>query len=157
MSSPIDRRFVERWERSPEETAEGRASTELELNVAFTDSDSTLAALRMAGNLALDVGARINLLVAHVVPFQFPLTRPPVDVAFTEQRLLDLAYKGAQGPLDTVIHFYLCRDRRQALLQALKPNSLVVIGGRKRWWPTWESKLARMLRGQGHEVIFVVE
>jgi hypothetical protein len=33
-------------------------------------------------------------------------------------------------------------------------GSIVVIGGRERWWPTRENKLARQLRREGHEVVF---
>jgi len=123
------------------------------VNVIFTDSESTLAALEMAGSLASNLGARINLVAAQVVPLVFPLTRPPVAVDYTEQRLLDLAYRGAQGPLETSVQLYLCRDKRQALLRALKPKSLVVIGGKARWWPTKESKLAGVLRSNGHQVV----
>ena len=49
---------------------------------------------------------------------------------------------------------YLCRDRVETLTAVLSPHSLVVIGGRKRWWPTAEKRLARKLRRAGHEVIF---
>jgi hypothetical protein len=49
---------------------------------------------------------------------------------------------------------YLCRDSSETLLAVLKPRSLVVIGGRRRWWPTREERLAKKLRGAGHEVIF---
>ncbi len=154
MSSQIDRTFIELWQRSvTQETTEATANSELEVNVIFTDSQGTLAALRMAGDLACSLGARINLLAPHVVPLAFPLARPPVSVPFTEQRLLDLACQGAQGPLETAVHLYLCRDKQQVLLQVLKPKSLVIIGGRKRWWRTQEQGLERMLRSKGHQVI----
>ena len=48
---------------------------------------------------------------------------------------------------------YLCRDRNQTIRQALIPNSIVVIGSRKRWWPTREQWLASLLRRDGHQVI----
>jgi hypothetical protein len=41
------------------------------------------------------------------------------------------------------------------LLATLSPNSLVVIGGRKKWWPTTEKLMARRLRHAGHKVIFI--
>ena len=37
----------------------------------------------------------------------------------------------------------------------LKPDSVVFIGGRTRWWPTWEKKLAEFLKARGHVVLFV--
>src|SRR5205807_6174084 len=80
--------------------------------------------------------------------------RPPVSIELTERRLLDLARQGAQGPVVISVQLYLCRDRRLCLLEALKPQSLVVLGGRARWWPTKETKLARMLQFAGHHVIF---
>jgi hypothetical protein len=151
-------------ERDPITLAAGRFETrearqddresELEIDVIFTDTDGTLAALKLAGNLACNLGPRIHLQVPQVVPLHFPLTRPPISIAFTEQRLLELAHRGAQRPLETAIHLYLCRDKKQALSQVLKPRSLVIIGGKKRWWPTEEGKLARMLRSKGHQVVF---
>lgn len=148
--------LLEPWARSvtQDRAAEAGPSTDLEVNVIFTDDEGTLTALKTAGALAHDLRARINLLVFQVVPLAFPLTRPPVSIPLTEQRLLDLACQGAQGPLDTDVHLYLCRDKRQVLLQVLTPKSLVVIGGRRRSWPTRESRLARTLRSKGHQVIF---
>lgn len=128
----------------------------LEINIVFTHPRGTLAALRAAGKLALDLDARLNLLVAQAVPVFFPVTRPPVAVQFTERRLVELASQGAQGTLETAIRLYLCRDQKQTLLQVLPSKSLVVIGGRKRWWwPTQEAQLARALQANGHQVIFV--
>jgi hypothetical protein len=144
------------WERSipPDRAAENNPSDELEINVIFTDHQGTLSALGTAGALAHQLQAQINLLVPRVVPYAFPLASPPVSIQFTERRLLDLAHRGAQGPMVISVHVYLCRDRRLCLLEALKPQSLVVVGGRARWWPTRETKLARMLQFAGHQVIF---
>jgi len=36
----------------------------------------------------------------------------------------------------------------------LKPHSLIIVGGRKRWWPTSEQRLAQALKKDGHHVIF---
>jgi hypothetical protein len=154
MSREINYVIMEFGQRSvTHEAAEADRKPELEINIIFMDAEGTLAALKLAGDLACNLAARINLLVFQVVPLSFPLTHPPVSIPFTEQRLLELACRGAQGLLETAIHLYLCRDQQQALLRVLKPKSLVVIGSKKRWWPTKESKLARMLRSQGHQVI----
>jgi len=156
MSSPIDRSSAELCERSipPGRAAETIPGNELEINVIFTDHRGTLGALKTAGTLAHQLRAHINLLVPRVVPYAFPLASPPVSIQFTERRLLDLARQGAPGSVVISVQLFLCRDRRLCLLGALKPQSLVVVGGRARWWPTKETELARMLQFAGHRVIF---
>ena len=156
MSIHIDRSSMELWERCipPGRAAESNPSNGLEINVVFTDHQGTLSALRTAGALAHQLQAHINLLVLRVVPYAFPLASPPVSIQFTERQLLDLAHRGVQGPMVISVQVYLCRDRRLCLLEALKPQSLVVVGGRAGWWPTKETKLARMLQFAGHQVIF---
>ena len=52
------------------------------------------------------------------------------------------------------MQIYLCRDRLEALTSVLKPGSIVVLGGQKRWWPTKDELLARQLRRAGYEVLF---
>jgi hypothetical protein len=152
----IDRSSMDLWECSipPDRAAETNPGDKLEISVIFTDHQGTLSALRTAGALADQLQAHIILLVTRVVPYAFPLASPPVSIQFTERRLLDLAHRGAQGPIVISVQLYLCRDPRLCLLEALKPRSLVVVGGRARWWPTKETKLARMLQFAGHRVIF---
>ena len=130
-----------------------REETEQKLNitVVFTAVETTLAALKEAGALASSLGARITLLVPQVVPYPLPLESPPVLVEFNEKRFRVMA---SQSPVETSVQIYLCRDRFEALHSALKPGALVVVGGKKRWWPTKDEALARQLRRAGHEVIF---
>jgi hypothetical protein len=156
MRNHIGCSSMELWERSipPDGAAENNPGNEIEINVIFTDHQGTLSALRTAGALAHQLQAHISLLVPRVVPYAFPLARPPVSIQFTECRLLDLARQGARDPMVISVQLYLCRDRRLCLLEALNPQSLVVVGGRERWWPTKETKLARMLQFAGHQVIF---
>ena len=139
------------------EILEADRGSELEINVIFTDNEGTLAALKLAGELSCNLDARITLRALQVVPLPFPLTRPPVSIPFTRQRLLELARRGAQRGLEPAVHLYLCRDQQQVLSRVLKPRCLVIIGGKQRWWPTRESKLARMLQSKGHHVILAHE
>jgi hypothetical protein len=127
--------------------------TDQKLNIAvvFTSVESTLAALKEAGNLANSLGARIKLVVPQVVPYPLPLETPPVLVEFNENRFRVLA---SESPVETSVQVYLCRDRFETLASALKPGSIVVLGGRKRWWPTKDERLARQLRRAGYEVLF---
>ena len=132
--------------------SEATAATESGLNVVvvFTTPHATISALRSASGLAVSLGATIKLVVPQVVPYPLPLTSPPVLLDFQEKRFRELA---AASPVDIRVQLYLCRDQLETLKIALKPHSIVVIGGRKRWWPTREQRLARKLQNH-HEVIF---
>ncbi len=121
------------------------------VHVVFTSPASTFAALKTAAGLARSLGAHIRILATQVVPYPTPLEDPPVAAEFTERRLRRLARAAGAG---STIRVYLCRDPRQTLEAALEPESLLVIGGKKRWWPTAEQRLARWLEAKGHRVIF---
>jgi hypothetical protein len=125
--------------------------SKLNISVVFTSVPATLAALKTAGALAHRLNARITLLVPQIVPYPLPLESPPVLIDWNERRLKVIA---DQSEVETKVSLYLCRDRLATLNSVLKPQSIVVIGGSHKWWPTKEKKLARQLRHCGHEVIF---
>ncbi|MBV9507857.1 MAG: hypothetical protein JO323_22940 [Acidobacteriia bacterium] len=134
-------------------TEQGEAAPEcrlLDVSVVFTSAEPTVHALKKACALAGTLAIRISLIVPQVVPYQVPLHSPPVLIDFQEARLRKIA---ALTAVETTVSIYLCRDRWEALKSVLKPHSLVVLGGRRRWWPTPERRLARKLRRAGHEVI----
>jgi hypothetical protein len=137
--------------RQPSRPSVEEVGQRLNIAVVFTSVDSTLAALKEAGNLARRLGARITIVVPQVVPYALPLENPPVPVEFNENRFRVMASK---SPVETSVHIYLCRDRFQTLTSVLKAGSIVVLGGRKRWWPTRDEVLARQLRRAGYEVLF---
>jgi len=122
----------------------------LNISVVFTSVEATLEALREAANLASTLGGRITIIVPQIVPYPLPLTSPPVLVDFNERRLQVLA-SGCK--VETRVSIYLCRDRSETLLSVLKPHSVVVLGSRKRWWPTAEKRLAAKLCRAGHQVV----
>ncbi|HLH42620.1 MAG TPA: hypothetical protein VKV74_06525 [Bryobacteraceae bacterium] len=124
----------------------------LNIFVLFTSAPATLAALKQAGCLAAELGGRIILVALHTAPYPLPLTAPPVAMDWNERRLRVIA---GQSRVETIVHICLCRDERQTLENLLPPCSLVLVGGRKRWWPTRERRWARVLRRQGHEVILI--
>ena len=124
--------------------------SKLEVVVLFTDASGTLAALRLAAQLGRSLDARINLVALQAVPYALELARPAIVMEWLEERLRDLASK---SPIDTRVDIIVSRDIRRALRQVLKPHSLVVIGGRRRWWRTREQRLAEKLRHDGHQVI----
>jgi hypothetical protein len=159
MQDPASCRALPAYEKSwagapvhPQiESREGGAR-QLVLFVVFTSDAPTQHALRNAAALAGQLRARITLVVPQIVPYPMPLTTPPVLLDFSERRMASIA---AEAEVETTVRIYLCRDRWDALTQALGPGSLVVLGRRKRWWPTSESMLARQLRRAGHEVVVV--
>jgi len=129
-----------------------KTESRLNISVVFTSVAPTLAALKKAGDLANQLGGHITLLVPQIVPYPLPLTSPPVLLDWNERRFRVIA---SQSSVETMVRLYLCRDRQETLVWALKPQSLVVIGGRKRWWwPTSEEALAKAMRRAGHEVVF---
>jgi hypothetical protein len=128
-----------------------RRST-LEVTVVFTKVPATLRALKMAAELAHDLNGRIRLLVPQVVPYPLPLEKPAVSAEFHGKRLQTLA---SRGSIDTRVELCLCRDRYDALCEALGPEALVVMGMRRSWWPTAEKTLVRKLRRRGHNVVLV--
>jgi hypothetical protein len=124
----------------------------LEIAVIFTSPEATVAAIEQAAALLNGLNGRVSLVAAQPVPYPLPLENPPVLLTFDKRRLIEIA---SESPVETTVHLYLCRCRWQILASVLKPGSVVVIGGRKRWWPTWERSLARKLRRSGFPVIFL--
>ena len=124
--------------------------SKLEIVVIFTSVNPTITALKKAGALAESLGAITTLVVPQVVPYALPLTSPPVLLDFQENRFREIA-KGS--PVNIRVLLYLCRDTLETLKVVLKSRSLIVVGARKRFWPTREKSLARKLRRLGHEVI----
>ena len=135
--------------------AEQTERGQLEVNVIYTNPKATAAALKSAALLAQDLGACIQLKAVMAVPVRLPLDHHPVSISFLERLLAKLVCQLGKCPVEPSVQLYLCRDQMETLWQVLQPNSLVVIGGRNRWWPTAESRMARSLKSEGHRVVFV--
>ena len=137
----LEARLCQR-EGAPDISAATDGHSELEVFVIFTDHSGTLAALQTADQLTKKLEARLRLLMLHEVPYALPLTRPAVPVGFLEEQLHAWASK---IPIDIVAHIYLCRDKCRTVRLILKPRSIMILGGRKRWWSV-DEKLARVLK-----------
>ena len=123
----------------------------LDLKVIFTDLPRTAAALETARAMASGLSARITVLVAQVVPYPLPLGAPPFPVEFT-RRLME----SVPADENTTVEILLCRDRYESLHNALPADSVVIVGARRRhWWPSWERRLARILRHEGRRVLVI--
>jgi hypothetical protein len=127
-----------------------KTDSKLDISVVFTSVEPTLTALKEAGELASGLGGRITLIVPQIVPYPLPLESPPLLADFSERRLRVIA---SHCRVETRVSIFLCRDPLETLQGVLKPQSVVVIGSRKSWWPTKEKRLARKLRRFGHQVV----
>lgn len=122
-----------------------------EIVVLFTTVRETLCALRAAGRLAQGVATAIRLLVPQVVPYPLPLDEPPVPSGHLI-REFQLVLEDSQ--LETRIDVRRCRDQWQTIHDALRPRSVLVIGGAPGWWPSRKYRIAARLRAAGHHVVF---
>ena len=125
---------------------------QLEVTLLFTSPEATVPALERTGALLGGLNARINLVALETVPYALALNNPPVCVAFKEQRLRDIA---VESPIDTTVHLYICRSPLDTLTSVLKPSSILVVGTRKRWWPTWAHRFARKLESAGFRILLL--
>jgi hypothetical protein len=121
---------------------------QLEITVVATTVDEAAATLTTVARLWRGLNAKVTVLLPVVVQFPAPLSQPPVSPDFLE-RQLRLALAGhIVGRIEIEVLF--CRDRIEAVRDALKPHSVVVLGGRK--WGLLI--LARALRKAGYSVVF---
>jgi hypothetical protein len=120
------------------------------VNVIYTHLPGTSDALNAASVLARGLGARVTVHLAQVIPYPLELRSPQISIPFAEDQLGLLA---GRQPVETSVQVHLCRDLTDAIRQALKPQSVVVIAAPRRWWPSREERLAKTLRREGHHVI----
>jgi hypothetical protein len=52
----------------------------------------------------------------------------------------------AHPELDSAAHICRCRDKCLTVRLILKPHSIMILGGGKRWWPTAKDSLASVLK-----------
>ena len=122
-----------------------------EVFVLFTTHSGTIAALKKATQLGAKLGVHLEALMLYDVPYTLPLEKRALPEGFLEYQIHALE---SNFPADMSLRVILCRHSRRTLHQVLPARALIVLGGKKSWWPTRESRLARMLRRDGHEVVF---
>lgn len=120
--------------------------------VLFTSADETLAALRVAKDLARGLGSTVRVVHLRAVPFGAPVEAPTGRSPAEADAFLDRA--GADD-VDVRVRVYVCRDTRRAIPLVFGRHSLIVIGGRHRWWPTQSGRWRRRLEAEGHFVVGV--
>jgi len=135
------------------EPGEGRCLVHpADVYVLFTSFEGTLAALRVASDLARSLGGAVRLVDFRVIQVGAPVEAPTGRSPIEGDGFLDRV--GAEG-IDVKANVYVCRDAWRAVPQVFRDHSLVLIGGRQRWWPTRAGRWRRVLEQRGHLVLFV--
>lgn len=124
----------------------------LPMCIVYTSMNRTLKALEKILEFANPIRTSIEIVAVHTVPFMLSLDEPPVPFKFIIRSLEKLV---ARFPEQTRISAYLCRDSLEALKRVLDHHCPVVMGIKKRWWPTRDQRLARKLRRAGYNVIII--
>jgi hypothetical protein len=120
--------------------------------VLYTNPEDTLGAARVARRLASAMGSGVTVVHFRSIGFGSPLEHPaglsPVETDAFRARL-------AAEIGDVRVRVCLCRNAREAIRSVIDESSLVVIGGRRGWWPTYSNRWRRMLEEDGYPVVYV--
>ena len=122
------------------------------VSVVFTTVDDTIEAAKVAAGLAAAMHVALRVVHVRTVPRPLPVNEPdglsPIE---TQSFVARLRREG----ITARTRVYLCRDALRAIGFAFRSNSIVVIGGRRSWWPTRAERWRRALEAAGHFVLFV--
>jgi hypothetical protein len=147
--------FGKAYGPSAQEPGSGKQACALSINVVYTGLQPTISALRASDSLARDLSATVHIRAMIAVPHQLAMEFAFTSVQFLKRLLSDLIERVGSRCCEYVLHIYVCRSRIETLLRVLRASSLVVIGGRRRLWPTAESRLCKAAKSAGHSVAFV--
>jgi hypothetical protein len=128
---------------------EAAPESQFEVTIPYTEPDVTRAVLERAAVLAAGLHVRIRLLAVHAAPYPAPLGCPSAVHAFLVERLVELC---AMSPLPADPRIVVARDLFEGFRHAVKPDSIVLLATRKRFWRTREERLARALASYGLNV-----
>lgn len=130
------------------------ADPSLAITVVYTTPEGTLAALKASAVLARDLEVTLGLIITEVVPFRLPLDQPRVSIGILKRRQEALVAQAGLEGSEISVQICICRDAKETLGRLLPAPSLIVLGGRRRWWPTREQRLETFLARLGHQVVF---
>jgi hypothetical protein len=126
------------------------------VHVVFTTIDETLAAMRIASELANALSVPVTVVHIRTVPYVLPVDAPnglsPVETDGFVNRIREA---GREAGVDVRLRVYLCRNPHRIASLAFKRHSLIVMAGRRSWWPTRKERWRRALEAAGHFVVFV--
>ena len=133
-------------------TDTARGTDSAEIAVLHTGPELTPCALKAAANLTKGLNFRVVLIAVHIVPYPLQLSA----LSVMEEHLQAELRKAAEGShLPVTARIAFARDLAEAFRQCVRPESLVVIASRKRWWRTRPEKWARELARNGFRTALV--
>ena len=140
------------WSEKPGERVAPPTMRTDAVSVVYTAVEDTLEAARVGAELARAMGVPLRVVHFRTVPRQVPVDRvdgvSPIETPWFLGRLRN------EG-IVARMRVYLCRDAAATVGYAFRSNSIVVIGGRRSWWPTRAERWRDALEGAGHFVVFV--
>jgi hypothetical protein len=131
-------------------------SPHIEVSVVFTTWQDTMAALRMADRLSRSLEARIVLWHFQAITRHFTMSSPPISTQFLKHRLAAMIRKCCRMS-ESEIRICFCSNWEQCLRTAFAPEDVVIVGGRKRWWPSLEQRTATILKSRGCRVLLCTD
>ena len=127
-------------------------SAVMQFVVVHSQPAITAAVLRRAADLVAGLNASVLLVAVHTVPFPAEFSSALASHAHLVGEMADLASECA---LPVTPHVVMARWRDEGLRFLLREESTVLVGSKKRSWPTQEEQLARVLAKDGHKVILL--
>jgi hypothetical protein len=123
----------------------------LDIVVPFTTPRLTRLALKKAEEMSAELPSRIRVLRLLTVPYPLDLKQPPVALDILREQTRQVA----RGIGAAEIVLFLTRDPEESLLKILRPDSIVVLASKKRWWRTAQERLEKVCARHGHQVALV--
>jgi len=128
------------------------AAAEMEVVVPYTEWGITEALLKRAAALTAGLNVRLTLVAVNAIPYPATFPGPTAVHAHLVDQLEALA---SRCTLPVQAQVVLARSREEGFRYMLRPDSMVLVGTRKRFWRTAEERLAKMLVNDGHKVALV--
>lgn len=152
MSRATELRVVTHHHRA-EELFEISGPDTSHVTVLFTGLVPTVKALTVARGIGRALGVAVSVMVVKTA--RYGPGGGAVPTAIDAET--DALQRRLRAAGDVRLRMFTASRASEALSVALAPHSLVVVGGRRRWWPTSVSRMCDWLEAHGHYVLFVDE
>jgi hypothetical protein len=123
-----------------------------EIVVLHTGTKLTPAAIEAAARLTAGLNFHLVVMAVHILPYPLQLTAVSTMREHLEGELA-LVTERCSMPVSARIVF--ARDMAEAFRQSVHPESLVLVGAPRRWWPSRARKWAKELARHGFRMAVI--